>query len=354
MTTINISAADALAELEHYRQQLAVGVRHLNEIGDIKTGISARQPVYTDDALVLYRYRPLKEQQRSVPVLLIYAFVNRPYMADLQEGRSLIRKLLQNGLDVYLIEWGYPGPAECLQTLDDYVNGYIDRCVDVVCKRHQLSAVNVFGICQGGVLSLCYAALKPEKLKTLITTVTPVDFHTEADMLSRWVRHIDIEKFVDTYGNVPGDFLNWIFLGLKPYRLGLQKYVDLMEVMDDREKVRDFMRMEKWIFDSPDQAGAAFSEFVVKFYQNNELIAGTAEIGGQKIDLKRVTMPVLNIYARDDHLVPPAASRALGNCVGTEDYTELEFPGGHIGIYVSGRAHKLIPPAVIDWLAARE
>ncbi len=353
MATINITAASARAELEHYRQQLMRGYKHLADLGDIGTGISSRQPIYEEGNMTLYRYSALTAVKNPVPVLIIYALVNRPYMADLQEGRSLIRKLLQSGLDIYLIEWGYPAQADRLQTLDDYINGYMDRCVEVVLERHKLTSINVLGICQGGVLSLCYAALHPQKLKTLITTVTPVDFHTDDDLLSKWVRYVNIEQLVDIYGNVPGDLMNWIFLSLKPYRLGIQKYLDLVEVMHDREKVRDFMRMEKWIFDSPDQSGEVFREFIVKFYQNNELIAGTAEIGSRKVDLGQVTMPLLNIYARDDHLVPPAAARALGSYVGSDDYTECEFPGGHIGIYVSGRAHALIPPTVVDWLAAR-
>jgi polyhydroxyalkanoate synthase len=66
-----------------------------------------------------------------------------------------------------------------------------------------------------------------------------------------------------------------------------------------------------------------------------------------------VTMPVLNIFAADDHLVPPAASRALEQYVGTGDYQAIEFPGGHIGIYVSSKSQKLIPPAICRWLAER-
>ena len=167
------------------------------------------------------------------------------------------------------------------------------------------------------------------------------------------MRHVDIDLFVDTLGNVPGELLNWAFLTLKPFRLMGQKYMDLVNLLDDTDKARDFMRMEKWIFDSPDQAGEAYREFMKHFYQENGLVKGTVKIGNDTIDLGKITMPVLNIFAAQDHLVPPDASRALEGCVGTNDYTEIEFPGGHIGIYVSGKAQKMIPPAVGDWLAKR-
>ncbi|MGH8489335.1 MAG: alpha/beta fold hydrolase, partial [Gammaproteobacteria bacterium] len=157
----------------------------------------------------------------------------------------------------------------------------------------------------------------------------------------------------ETMGNIPGEMLNWTFLSLKPFRLSGQKYLDMVNTLDDPVLCKNFIRMEKWIFDSPDQAGEAFREFIKHFYQNNELIKGEVMIGEKNVDLENITMPVLNIFATDDHLVPPAASKALRKYVGNADYSEIEFPGGHIGIYVSGKAQQMIPPAVKSWLAAR-
>ena len=94
-------------------------------------------------------------------------------------------------------------------------------------------------------------------------------------------------------------------------------------------------------------------EFIKYFYQNNALINGNLAIAGRKVNLKDITVPVLNIYARDDHLVPPDSSRALKGLTSSNDYTEMVFPGGHIGIYVSSRAQKTLPPAIADWLSER-
>jgi polyhydroxyalkanoate synthase len=111
--------------------------------------------------------------------------------------------------------------------------------------------------------------------------------------------------------------------------------------------------MEKWIFDSPDQAGEAFREFSKQFFQENRFVTGGAKVGGREVHLGLLEMPILNIYAEQDHLVPPDASRALRGLCGSEDYTELSFKGGHIGIYVSGRAQKEVPQTIHDWLAKR-
>ena len=160
-------------------------------------------------------------------------------------------------------------------------------------------------------------------------------------------------KAEQALGNVPADVMNWTYLTLKPWRLFVQKYVGMIDILDNKQALEDFLRMEKWIFDSPDQAGEAFRQFIKQFYQANGFVKGGIEIGGRPVDLRHVDMPVLNIFAEQDHLVPPGSSKALKGLVGSDDYTELSFRGGHIGIYVSGRAQKEVPQTIHDWLAQR-
>jgi len=342
--------ASELAELQF---RLVRGMHSLENIGEIELGASQREAVYRDELLTLYRYAPQSRDPHPVPVLVVYALVNRPYIADLQEGRSLIQGLLQRGLDVYLVVWGDPSEADRYLSLDDYINGYLDRCVGHILERTGRQRLDLLGICQGGTFSLCYTALHPDKIGNLVTTVTPVDFHAPGSLLANLVRHVDVGLLVEAIGNVPGEALNWTFLMLKPYHLIGQKYARLADVLQDRERALDFLRMEKWIFDSPDQAGEAYREFIEQFYQRNALVNGDARIGGRLVDLKQVQSPILNVYALQDHLVPPDSSRALQGLVGSKDYTALEFPGGHIGLYVSGKSQKLVPPAIADWLRQR-
>ena len=351
MQPFNIRPDQLAQEMTDYSRKLGKGIQNLMNADEIDSGVTPRVEVYREDKLVLYRYEsPAEVVQEKTPLLIIYALVNRPYMADIQEDRSTIRNLLNQGQDVYLIDWGYPDEADHALTLDDYINGYIDRCVDVICKRHKLDKINLLGICQGGSFSLCYTALHQDKINSLVTMVTPVDFKTPDNMLSAWVQHMDVDLLVDTMGNIPGEMLNWTFLSLKPFSLTGQKYFGMVDVLEDENKLKNFLRMEKWIFDSPDQAGEAFRQFIKDFYQNNGFIEGNVYIGERPLDLKNISCPVLNVYAEQDHLVPPDASRALKGLTGSKAYKELSFPGGHIGIYVSGKAQKLVTPAISDWL----
>ncbi|GAB4351558.1 MAG: class III poly(R)-hydroxyalkanoic acid synthase subunit PhaC [Gammaproteobacteria bacterium] len=342
-----------LRELGAFQERLARGFGNLARIDAIDVGSTPRECVYAENKLRLYRYRPLVSNPHPVPVLIVYALVNRPYMIDLQRDRSLVRRLLEAGIDVYLIDWGYPDRSDRLLTLNDYLNGYLLRCVEKICSRHDLESINLLGICQGGTFSLCFSALHPKRVRNLVTMVTPVDFQTDDNLLSHFVQGIDVDALAEAYGNVPGELLNWAFLALKPFRLAGQKYVELTDFLDSREQALNFLRMEKWIFDSPDQAGEAFREFVKKFFQENRLVNGGLTIGEAPVALDQVTMPVLNIYATQDHLVPPSASLPLGELVASDDYTLSAFHGGHIGIYVSGRAQKQVPPRIAEWLRER-
>ena len=354
MNPFQISSESIAEEISTFQRKLSEGVAHLVSMDELPSGVTPHDVVFERGKLRLLHYKGDPTVERNpIPLIIVYALVNRPYMTDLQENRSTIQGLLDAGQDVYLVDWGYPERSDRFTTLDDYLNRALHACVKAVCRQHDIDQVNLLGICQGGVFSLCYSAMHPEKVKNLITMVTPVDFHTEGNMLSHWAKSIDADQLVDTLGNIPGELMNWMFLNLKPYRLMGQKYLGLVDSMDDKKALNSFMHMEKWIFDSPDQAGEAFRQFLKDFVQQNKLIRGEVEIGQHTIDLANVTMPILNIYAEQDHLVPPSASKVLPDYVGTNDYSEVSFNGGHIGIYVSGKARKTVPPAIGAWLDER-
>jgi polyhydroxyalkanoate synthase len=350
---LDITPDRLAAEAAAFQQKLAAGLQTLREVDDVDYGATAKDEVWRDGKVVLYRYRGEGKPTAPVPLLICYALVNRPYMVDLQADKSIVRNRLARGEDVYIIDWGYADRSDRFLTLEDYIERFLGGAVDHLRETHGLDAINLLGICQGGAFSLCYASLHPDKVRNLITMVTPVDFHTDDNMLSNWVRELDVGLFVDTLGNVPADLMNHCYLMLKPFRLNLQKYVGLVDILDDKAAVEDFLRMEKWIFDSPDQAGEAFRQFLKQFYQGNGFVNGGIDIGGREVHLGMVEMPVLNIFAEQDHLVPPASSKALQGLIGSDDYTELSFRGGHIGIYVSGRAQKQVPDTIHEWLAKR-
>jgi polyhydroxyalkanoate synthase len=344
--------ANILKETALFQQRIVNGFEHLLEVKDIDVASTPKELVFQQDKVQLFHYRPEKTSC-GISVVVVYALVNRQYMMDLQEDRSLIRNLLKEGVDLYVVDWGYPSKPDKYLTMEDYILGYMDECVNFVSRRNGSHQVNLMGICQGGTMATIYASLFPEKIRNLVLMVAPIDFHTEDGLLNIWAKAMDVDLMVDVMGNIPGDFMNLGFLWLKPFQLLLDKYVGLLDNADDDQVIKNFLRMERWIFDSPDQAGEMFRKFVKDLYQENKLVKGQFELGGRRVNLKNLTMPVLNIYGEQDHLVPPSCSTPLKKLAGSKDVTNLNYPVGHIGMYVSGKTQRELAPTVAQWLGER-
>jgi polyhydroxyalkanoate synthase len=108
--------------------------------------------------------------------------------------------------------------------------------------------------------------------------------------------------------------------------------------------------MERWISDRPNNPGEVVRQWFKDLYQGNKLIKNELVLDGRVVDLKQITMPVLNIYAEGDVVVPNACSQGMKGRFGTRDYTELGVPGGHIGTFVGGKAQKILAPSIVEWL----
>lgn len=349
--------AKNMQEMLDYQKDYLNAVNVLLETGTPESEFAEADIIYTEDKMEVAHYKPLTSKKVNTPILIVYALVNREYMMDLQESRSFIRNLLNAGLDVYQVRWGYPTADDRYTTLDDYIDVYINNAVDVVREDADVEKINALGVCQGATFMTMYTALYQEKIKNLVTMVAPIDFHAgvENGLLMRWSQDMDVDGFVDAYnGIIPGDLLNASFDMLQPVQLMFNKYVTMAGNFTEPKRAANFLRMEKWVADSPDQAGEAFRRFIKEFYQENGLVKGTIEIGGKKVNLKDITIPVLNLYGEKDHIVPPEASIPLNDLIGSKDSERVGFPVGHIGMYVSSKSQGMIAPKVVEFLSARD
>ncbi len=120
---------DATHEYTELAKKIVKGIENLSHLReeDIEVGATPREAVYQEDKVTLYHFKSSVEKSLNIPLLMVYALVNRPFMVDLQADRSLVANLLNLGLDIYLIDWGYPSRADRWLTLDDYINGYINK-----------------------------------------------------------------------------------------------------------------------------------------------------------------------------------------------------------------------------------
>ena len=361
------ASTDPMTEAAQIGQRMLAGTELFGRIRDkdVQIGASPKELIWQQDKVKLYRFDPVTERQVRVPVLITYGLVGRWTMTDLQEDRSLVRNLLNLGVDLYVVDWGNPTRADQFLTLDDYICGYLGDCVREVARHAQVPRINLLGVCEGGVFTTCYAALQPARVNTMTLTITPIDFHADAaeqqraghGFINLWTRSLepaDIDRLIDAYGNLPGELIGAVFNMMTPVRSMLKYNFDLLDVVDDEAKLLNWLRMEKWIADRPDHPGEAAKQWMKELYQQNKLVRNELVLDGHRVDLGKLTMPVLNVYAKDDHIIPPATSRALGPMLPEGRYEELALPGGHVGVFVGGRSQKLFAPAVAQFIGRHD
>lgn len=308
-----------------------------------------RQIVHTSTGYTLYHYHPKTSfRHPTTPILIVYALVNTPKIVDLHPDCSFIQNLLEKNQEVFLLEWKRPTLGQQAKSLTDYICADMDEAITMVCNVSSCARIHLLGICQGGYFSLCYSALFPEKIASLILMVTPIDFDVPYNRLFQLSRYIDIEKIVNMLGNVPGELLNTFLKQIEPFRTPFKKWQLFNEEGISKEI---YEAIEQWSEDCPPLAGQAFLEFVYAV-QQNRLIQNTLVINHQPILLSAIKLPILNIYARYDYLWPTQTVKALQKHYMGDRYQEVIFEGGHIGIFVSKKALEQIPSAIQDWVGA--
>jgi polyhydroxyalkanoate synthase subunit PhaC len=304
----------------------------------------------------------INQKTANTPVLIIYAFINRHYILDLLPEVSVVRSLLNQGLDIFAADWGTPSAYDKNLTIGHFVNSYLDKSIDLIRTITKSEKVSLFGYCWGGDLALMYAAIHPEKVKNLVTVATPGDFDLDNSLLAIWTKAMKEDLLLDTFGNLPGILLNAAFILRNPIEYG-HKYFHFFEQPRNIESVAQFLATEAWLNDSPPIIGEIYREFAENCYKQNLLIKNKMRIGegyndnnnlDTVVNLKNINMPFLNTVAKRDDLVAPSSSKALNDALTeSHDKSIIELNSGHVGLMIGKDAHKELWPKVGKWLKER-
>lgn len=334
-------------------QRLSRYPRALALAQEVKVGSTPCDLVLERGSHRLLRYRRESPARFAEPLLLCYALVNRPYILDLQPDKSVVRRYLDRGFEVYIIDWGVPRLADRDLGIDHYVCGFLDEAVQRILDIHRLNQLHLFGYCMGGTLAVLFTALQPARVKALTLLAAPIDFAVREVLLNLWVERFDVDAFLDAHGNCPAWFLQACFQVLKPVQNYLQKNLSLHENLEDAQFLSNYFAMELWINDNIPVAGATFRAFVKELYQENRLVRGEFRLAGQRVDLRRICGPLLLLTASKDHLVAPASTEGIRPHLGSREVQSISLEAGHVGLVVSGKAQKTLWPQATSWLADR-
>jgi polyhydroxyalkanoate synthase subunit PhaC len=290
-----------------------------------------------------------QDQEPAHPLLMVFAPINRFHIMDISQERSVVKRLLSKGLDVYLLDWGYPGWEDSSLSLTDYVN-YVRDAIEDIKDKTGKNKVSILGYCWGGIIALIYSALNDQNVRNLTLMAAPVDFSKDNTILANWARVIDSDQIVDEFGHLDGQVLDIGFLMRNPPRYTFDKYLKLFKRYNDKQFVDDFISVEKWLYDTPIIPGNLYRHVINDCYKNNSLISNKMEVDGNIIDIKKITAPLLTIVAEADDLVSPESALAIKDYVSSKDKTSLTIAGGHVGLCMSKIAHEKLWPEAAKWI----
>jgi polyhydroxyalkanoate synthase len=335
------------------------GAKAIIDSYDIPVGLTPKETIWTLNKTTLFRYQPVNpvEQRFPIPLLLVYALINKPFIFDLSPGRSFVEYMLSEGFDVYLLDWGSPGLEDKNTTFDDYVSEYLPRAVRKVQRDSGSKEISMLGYCLGATISVAYAATFPEApLRNLLLLTAPIDFSNQPEgSMAMWLDEgrLDVDKLVETYGNVPGELIRYWAKMLKPVENFSGAYVNLLRMLDDATAVRGWQAINRWVEDVIPFAGEAFRQFVLVYLRGNNLIKGQHTIKGKSVQMKNIDASLLNIVAKYDHLVAQSQSESIMELVSSKDKQLMVIPSTHVGIMASSSAKFKLWPEIVAWLGER-
>jgi len=318
-----------------------------------------KELVWTLNKAKLYRYVPVlpKEKRHPVPLLLIFALMNRPYILDLRPGHSFVEFMVSQGYDLYLLDWGSPGPEDKNLKFDDYTLEYMPRAIRKMKAISGVEEFSMLGWCIGAILATVYSALRADDgLRNLILLTAPLDFSNKQGItFAKWVdeRFFDVDKVLAAVGNMPAEMIDYGARALKPVDNYVLNYLKLWDNLDNPHVVEGWKAMNTWVTDNVPLAGGVFRQLIVDLYRNDRLMRGEWMISGERVDLSRIRANLLTVIAEGDHITPPCQSEAILSKVSSKDKELFRTPGGHIGIMAGSGAHKITWPHLEHWLGPR-
>jgi len=348
-----------LKEIERATKSSDMAARIATNRIRVAVGQTPKEQIWALNKMRLYHYYPMvpPEQRKPVPLLLVFALINRPYIFDLRPGNSFVEYMLRHGYEVYLLDWGTPGPEDANYDFEDFSLKFLPRAIRAMKRHSGKQEFSMLGWCIGATIVTIYAAMRPDDgLRNLILLTAPIDFSDkEGSTFSRWLNteYYNVDELVRQLGNVPAAVIEYGNKMLKPVENYIGTYLKLWDNLDNPAVVEAWLAMNTWVTDNVDFPGAAFRQWVVEFFRENRLMENKLMMEGRVVDLANIKANLLNVIADKDHIVPNCQSRSIMDRVSSKDKKLIELKGGHIGIMVGSGASKRAWPQIEAWLSER-
>lgn len=293
-------------------------------------------------------YPPIKRSRKARPLLFVPSLINRGYILDLKEDRSLLRWLAARGFAVFSIDWGAPGAVEREFSLTDYIAGRLERAIGQVLEASGEKPVLV-GYCMGGLLALAAAQRRQEDLAGLALLATPWDFQAASPSQAQAVAksYFALAPMMTAAGELPVDVIQTLFASLDPMQVA-RKFLRFECLDPDSAEAENFVALEDWLNDGVPLTIPVAEECMVGWYGENRPALGKWLVAETPVYPQAVDLPALCLLPSGDRIVPPKSAAALVQALPRCD--RLEPNVGHIGMIVSAQAKKKVWRPLCRWL----
>jgi polyhydroxyalkanoate synthase len=334
----------------HAAAQVRRGVQLWQALSRPEVGLTPHTIVHRQNKMVVRYYKPAADRAVGTPVVIVPSMINKAWICDLEQDRSLVAGLAALGHPTFLVDWGEPGPEDADTTIGKVVLDVLRRAVDRCCRHVGADQAFVLGYCQGGVFSTMFAALRPKRVNGLVMLATPVKMR-EAGRFADFCRAevCDPDALIGEDGLVDSKTMAPAFKLLDPMG-NWHKFIALEAASHDPVRLRRALARERWLEENVAVPGALAKEFIVHGYQNDELLGGTWQLRGETVRLGDITCPVLVTPCRRDFIAPPASCLPVVDALtGSDDVTLDMQPTGHIGVVVGSHGPRAYYPLLDRW-----
>lgn len=296
-------------------------------------------------------------QPGGASLLIVPAPIKRHYIWDLCPERSVVRRAMARGLEVFLLEWTEEGRASAGLGLEQCAGAVLDDALDAMHEWHASDTVFLAGHSLGGTFAAIYGAWRPERIAGLVLIEAPLHF-AEASGAFRGVLALGgpDSRVVAPSGRVPGSLLDLVCVGADPVTFLLERDLDAMASAGSIPELLTHWRVERWALDEFALPWPLFRDVVERLYREDRFMRGLMTIDGLRLQPSRITAPILAIYQPTSRIVPPESVLPFLDAAGSRRKRLLAYHGDvgaalqHVGALVGRRAHRDLWPEVFDWL----
>jgi polyhydroxyalkanoate synthase subunit PhaC len=317
-----------------------------------------RQRLATGTASTLYRYDPDPDvEPRGAPVLLVPPLAAPAASFELRRGCSVVEHLLATGRPTYLVDYGAVGFADRHLGIEHFVDEVVPEAVERVAADGGVGDVHLYAWCLGGIFALLTAAARPElPIRSVAAIASPMDV-TAVPLVAPFrpvVNAVGRRVITASYrfaGGAPAPLVRRLFWASNLGK-NLTKPLAMLRNLDDREFLAQLEAVDELTSNFQAYPGRTFGQIYHLMFRANDLANGYLDLGGRRVELADLQVPVLAVAGADDTIAPIRAVRHLTELVPNAASVHFEVaPGGHLGVLTGRGARTTTWPIVDAFLA---